>query len=157
MAQRISPCYVISLSISYAKIRAPNSGFTTNDSRLAGMTRILLTSSLDTLFRAIALGHRRAAQNGPLIMKEEILKPSALQLQHRVITAVAVLALFGLSGCGGGEEDITHKLDRMGKSTAHVFPDIEDYYGTFVLDENNAWAVGNRGVIIHITDKGEKA
>src|SRR5215204_3044109 len=55
MAQRISPCYVISLSISYAKMRAPNSGFTTNDSRLAGMTRILLTSSLDTLFSAIAL------------------------------------------------------------------------------------------------------
>src|SRR5262245_2317010 len=45
----------------------------------------------------------------------------------------------------------------MGKSTAHVFPGIEDYYGTFVLDENNAWAVGNRGVIVHITDKGEKA
>src|SRR5215217_1463081 len=60
MAQRISPCYVISLSISYAKIRAPNSGFTTNDSRLAGMTRILLTSSLDTLFSAIALEEARA-------------------------------------------------------------------------------------------------
>jgi photosystem II stability/assembly factor-like uncharacterized protein len=85
------------------------------------------------------------------------LKPSALQLQNRFITVVTVLALFSLSGCGGGEEDITHKLDRMGKSTAHVFPGIEDYYGTFVLDENNAWAVGNRGVIIHITDKGEKA
>ena len=85
------------------------------------------------------------------------MKLSTLRLRRRVITVVAVLALFGLSGCGGGEEDIAQKLDRMGKSTAHVFPGIEDYYGTFVLDENNAWAVGNRGVIVHITDKGEKA
>jgi photosystem II stability/assembly factor-like uncharacterized protein len=85
------------------------------------------------------------------------LKLSVLSLRRRVTTVVAVFALFCLAGCGGGEEDIGHKLDRMGKSVAHVFPDNEDYYGTFVLDENNAWAVGNRGVVVHITDKGEKA
>jgi photosystem II stability/assembly factor-like uncharacterized protein len=85
------------------------------------------------------------------------LKLSALWLRRRGITVVAVFALSCLPGCGGGEEDIAHKLDRMGKSIAPVFPDKEDYYGTFVLDENNAWVVGNRGVIVHITDKGEKA
>src|SRR3979409_1707422 len=55
LARRISPCYAISLSLSYVKPQAPNSGFITNGSRPAGMTRILLTSSLDTLFSAIAL------------------------------------------------------------------------------------------------------
>src|SRR5260221_9430434 len=55
MRQRISPCCATSPSISYARTRAPNSGFTTNGSKLAGMRRISLTSSLATPFSAIAL------------------------------------------------------------------------------------------------------
>src|SRR5258706_11297753 len=60
MRQRISPCCATSPSISYARTRAPNSGFTTNGSKLAGMRRISLTSSLATPFSAIALGGRQA-------------------------------------------------------------------------------------------------
>jgi len=72
--------------------------------------------------------------------------------------AVVTSTLLSLSGCGrgGAEEDITSKLNSMGRSKGNVFPDREDYYGVFVLDENNAWAVGSRGIILHITDKGEK-
>ena len=71
---------------------------------------------------------------------------------------VVILALVCLSGCehGGADAEITRKLESMGKSKGNVFPDREDYYGVFVLDENNAWVVGNRGVILHLTDKGEK-
>ena len=76
----------------------------------------------------------------------------------RAATVVAILTLFCLSGCeGGADEDITRKLNSMGKSRGSVFPDREDYYGVFVLDENNAWVVGNRGIILHLADKGEKA
>lgn len=74
-----------------------------------------------------------------------------------VMTAVAILALFCLSGCehGGADAEIVAKLDAAGKSKASIFPDREDYYGAFVLDDNNAWAVGNRGVVLHLTNKGE--
>src|SRR5262245_24419980 len=57
MAPRISPCYVISRSISYAKTRVHNSGFTTSGSRLAGMRCTSLTSFLDMPFSTIALDH----------------------------------------------------------------------------------------------------
>ena len=72
--------------------------------------------------------------------------------------AVVTSTLLCLSGCGrgGAEEDITLKLNSMGRSKGNVFPDREDYYGVFVLDENNAWAVGSRGIILHITDKGDR-
>jgi len=70
--------------------------------------------------------------------------------------AVVTSSLLCLSGCGrgGAEEDITLKLNSMGRSKGNVFPDREDYYGVFVLDENTAWAVGSRGIILRITDKG---
>src|SRR5437763_16999587 len=72
--------------------------------------------------------------------------------------AVVTSSLLCLSGCGrgGAEEDITLKLNSMGRSKGNVFPDREDYYGVFVLDENTAWAVGSRGIILRITDKGER-
>src|SRR4029434_822232 len=55
MAPRISLCYVISRSISYAKTPLPTSAFRTNGSRLAGTRRISLTSFLATAFNAIPL------------------------------------------------------------------------------------------------------
>jgi len=72
--------------------------------------------------------------------------------------AVVTSSLSCLSGCGrgGAEEDITLKLNSMGRSKGNVFPDREDYYGVFVLDENTAWAVGSRGIILRITDKGAR-
>ncbi len=84
--------------------------------------------------------------------------PSARHVWLCVTMAVVTSTLLSLSGCGrgGAEEDITSKLNSMGRSKGNVFPDREDYYGVFVLDENNAWAVGSRGIILHITDKGEK-
>ncbi|MEW6298751.1 MAG: YCF48-related protein [Thermodesulfobacteriota bacterium] len=72
-----------------------------------------------------------------------------------VITGV-LLCMSGGCGHGGAEAEITEKLDRMGKSKGLVFPDKEDYYGAFVLDENNAWVVGNRGVVLHIANQGEQ-
>jgi hypothetical protein len=57
---------------------------------------------------------------------------------------------------GGAEEDTTQQLDHAGRSRGNIFPEREDYYGVFVLDDNNAWAVGNRGIVVHITDRGEK-
>lgn len=70
---------------------------------------------------------------------------------------IAVL-LFTSGGCGhgGAEAEIAAKLDRTGKSKGPVFPDREDYYGAFVLDERNAWVVGNRGVVLHLSDQGEQ-
>ncbi len=83
---------------------------------------------------------------------------SARNLRLRTTVVAAILALFCLPGCerGGADADITRKLDSMGKSRGSVFPDREDYYGVFVLDENNAWVVGSRGIILHLADKGEK-
>ncbi len=72
-----------------------------------------------------------------------------------VVGMVALLGVSGGCGHGGAEAEITEKLDRMGKSKGPVFPNREDYYGAFVLDKNNAWAVGNRGVILHIANQGE--
>jgi photosystem II stability/assembly factor-like uncharacterized protein len=76
-----------------------------------------------------------------------------------LIVAVALGIFLSLSmGCEyhGADADITEKLDSMGKSRGKVFPDREDYYGVFVLDDNNAWVVGNRGVLLHISDRGNK-
>lgn len=71
---------------------------------------------------------------------------------------LVVLLAFLTAGCkhGGADAGIVKKLDEAGKSKGSVFPDREDYYGVFVLDDNNAWAVGNRGVVLHISDRGEK-
>lgn len=70
----------------------------------------------------------------------------------------AILSVIFVAGCkhGGADAEIVRKLDAAGKSKGSVFPDREDYYGVFVLDDNNAWVVGNRGVVLHISDKGEK-
>jgi photosystem II stability/assembly factor-like uncharacterized protein len=78
--------------------------------------------------------------------------------QQSVAAALAALAVLLASGCGhgGADAEIVKKLDAAGKSKGSVFPDREDYYGVFVLDDNNAWAVGTRGVVLHISDKGEK-
>ena len=75
-----------------------------------------------------------------------------------VAAVIAMVGLFALSACEGGGPDaeIIKKLDAAGKSKGRVFPDKEDYYGVFVLDDNNAWAVGNRGAILHFANKGEK-
>jgi photosystem II stability/assembly factor-like uncharacterized protein len=64
-----------------------------------------------------------------------------------------------MSGCDreGADAGIVKKLNSAGKSQGTIFPDREDYYGVFVLDDNNAWAVGGRGIILHLTDKATKA
>lgn len=74
------------------------------------------------------------------------------------VTVIVILGFFTLPGCHGEGPDaeIVKKLDAAGKSKGRVFPDKEDYYGVFVLDDNNAWAVGNRGAILHFANKGEK-
>ena len=74
----------------------------------------------------------------------------------RLVLSLTLLSLGSLSGClTAADEEVLEHLNSLGESKGPIFPDREDYYGVFVLDENNAWAVGNRGVILHITDKGQ--
>jgi len=86
------------------------------------------------------------------------LSQSARNWWLHLTAVVVILASVCLSGCehGGADAEIIRKLDSIGKSKGVVFPAREDYYGVFVLDDNNAWVVGNRGIILHLADKGTK-
>lgn len=67
-----------------------------------------------------------------------------------------LLSLLSASGClTAADEEVLEHLNSLGESKGPIFPDREDYYGVFVLDEQNAWAVGNRGVILHTADAGQ--
>lgn len=67
-----------------------------------------------------------------------------------------LLSLLSVSGClTAADEEVLEHLNSLGESKGPIFPDREDYYGVFVLDEQNAWAVGNRGVILHTADAGQ--
>jgi len=81
------------------------------------------------------------------------------RLWPRTTVVAVILALCCLPGCerGGADAEIVRKLESRGQSKGGIFPDREDYYGVFVLDEDNAWVVGNRGIILHLADKGAKA
>ncbi len=69
---------------------------------------------------------------------------------------VVLLSLLGVSGClTAADEEVLEHLNSLGESKGQIFPDREDYYGVFVLDEQNAWAVGNRGVVLHTADAGQ--
>ena len=72
--------------------------------------------------------------------------------------AFVLFSLTCLPGCerGGPDKEIVDKLNAAGPARGAIFPDREDYYGVFVLDDNNAWVVGTRGTIVHLTDKGAK-
>ena len=67
-----------------------------------------------------------------------------------------VAALFTLSACiEAADEEVLRELNEMGASRGNVFPDREDYYDAFVLDANNAWVSGGRGLILHVTNNGQ--
>jgi photosystem II stability/assembly factor-like uncharacterized protein len=93
-----------------------------------------------------------------MLFKEEILIRAGALLRCWGVAIVLPLALVSLVGCkhGGADAEIVAKLEAGGKSKGRIFPEREDYYGVYVLDDNNAWAVGNRGVVLHFTDKGSK-
>ncbi len=70
--------------------------------------------------------------------------------------SVLVAALFTLSACiEAADEEVLRELNEMGESRGNVFPDREDYYDAFVLDANNAWVSGGRGLILHVTNNGQ--
>ena len=70
--------------------------------------------------------------------------------------SVMVAALFTLSACiEAADEEVLRELNEMGASRGNVFPDREDYYDAFVLDANNAWVSGGRGLILHVTNNGQ--
>jgi len=83
---------------------------------------------------------------------------SAFFLRHACAVGVALLVLSFLPACehGGADRDIVARLEAEGPAKGRIFPEREDYYGVYVLDDNNAWAVGNRGVVLHFSDKGSK-
>jgi photosystem II stability/assembly factor-like uncharacterized protein len=92
-------------------------------------------------------------------IEEEVLTQAVRSIQTYVAIIASLLLFSSLTGCehGGADAEIVKKLDEKGKSRGNVFPDREDYYGVFVLDDNNAWAVGSRGLVLHLTDKASKA
>ncbi len=58
------------------------------------------------------------------------------------LLSLTLLSLGSLSGClTAADEEVLEHLNSFGKSKGLTFPDREDYYGVFVLDENNAWAL----------------
>ena len=70
--------------------------------------------------------------------------------------SVLVIALFTLSACiEAADEEVLRELNEMGASRGNVFPDREDFYDAFVLDANNAWVAGGRGLILHVTNNGQ--
>lgn len=70
--------------------------------------------------------------------------------------SVLVAALFTLSACiEAADEEVLRELNEMGASRGNVFPDREDFYDAFVLDANNAWVAGGRGLILHVTNNGQ--
>ena len=74
------------------------------------------------------------------------------QAAWRVLAA----ALFTLSACvEAADEEVLRELNEMGASKGNVFPDREDFYDAFVLDANNAWVAGGRGLILHVTNNGQ--
>ena len=77
-------------------------------------------------------------------------------MRYLLLLLLSLLSAGGLSGClTAADEEVLEHLNSLGESKGPIFPDREDYYGVFVLDEQNAWAVGNRGVILHISDAGQ--
>ena len=77
-------------------------------------------------------------------------------MRYLLLLMLSLLSAGGLSGClTAADEEVLEHLNSLGASKGPIFPDREDYYGVFVLDEQNAWAVGNRGVILHISDAGQ--
>ena len=77
-------------------------------------------------------------------------------MRYLLLLMLSLLSAGGLSGClTAADEEVLEHLNSLGESKGPIFPDREDYYGVFVLDEQNAWAVGNRGVILHISDAGQ--
>ncbi len=70
--------------------------------------------------------------------------------------SVLAAALFTLSAClEASDEEVLRELNEMGASRGNVFPDREDLYDAFVLDANNAWVAGGRGLILHMTNNGQ--
>ena len=75
---------------------------------------------------------------------------------RRAAWSVLVAALFTLSAClEAADEEVLRELNEMGASRGNVFPDREDLYDAFVLDANNAWVAGGRGLILHVTNNGQ--
>ncbi len=70
--------------------------------------------------------------------------------------SVLIPALLTLSACiEAADEEVLRELNEMGASRGNVFPDREDYYDAFVLDANNAWVSGGRGLILHVANSGQ--
>lgn len=77
-------------------------------------------------------------------------------MRYVLLLLLSLLSAGGLSGClTAADEEVLERLNSLGASKGPIFPDREDYYGVFVLDEQNAWAVGNRGVVLHTADAGQ--
>ena len=69
---------------------------------------------------------------------------------------ILAAGLFTLSAClEAADEEVLRELNEMGVSRGNVFPDREDLYDAFVLDSNNAWVAGGRGLILHMTNNGQ--
>jgi photosystem II stability/assembly factor-like uncharacterized protein len=59
-----------------------------------------------------------------------------------------------VAGCAEESQEELYGLTGK-KAEGRILPDREDYYATFVLDDDHAWAVGSRGVIVELSDRGK--
>ncbi len=69
---------------------------------------------------------------------------------------VLLLPLILLSACiEAADEEVLRELNELGASRGNVFPDREDLYDAFVLDADNAWVAGGRGLVLRLTNNGQ--
>ena len=67
-----------------------------------------------------------------------------------------LLPLLLLSACiEAADEEVLRELNELGASRGNVFPDREDLYDAFVLDADNAWVAGGRGLVLRLTNSGQ--
>lgn len=61
-----------------------------------------------------------------------------------------------LSACiEASDEEVLRELNELGASRGNVFPDREDLYDAFVLNADNAWVAGGRGLVLRLTNSGQ--
>ena len=74
-----------------------------------------------------------------------------LQRLRPVFALPLLLVILGISGC---MEDTGEAINTAEKPEGKYLPTQDNYYGVAVVDQDNAWVVGQRGVVLHLTEGG---
>lgn len=73
------------------------------------------------------------------------------QRMRRVSILLFFLAMLGINGCTG---DTGGAINTAEKPEGGYLPTQDNYYGVAVVDQDDAWVVGQRGVVLHLTEGG---